>query len=344
MERIALLLSPSSNRVYGRQSGALALAELALAGRGALEQPASGAAQEVIGGVDYLTFEVPELTQRAATVLSHLSGTFAIFRATGSGLVPVDKVPLTTLPDDLVTIQRYQGKTNEQFTRLLINAAAFVSDLAPQYIDRRFCVFDPMCGRGTTLNQSLLLGWDAKGIEIDGKDVEAYAVFIERWLKDHRLKHSISFSPLRRDGRLLAKRLEATFAASKDQHRAGDVQRLDVWAADTLEVEQFLRPRSVDLIVGDAPYGVRHGSRSQGGRLERSPLSLLEAAAPRWQGVLRRGGGMALAWNTKVAARGDATAILEAAGFEVIEPPTQGSFLHAVDRSIERDVLLARRP
>ena len=185
MERIALLLSPSSNRVYGRQSGALALAELALAGRGALEQPASGAAQEVIGGVDYLTFEVPELTQRAATVLSNLSGTFAIFRATGSGLVPVDKVPLTTLPDDLVTIQRYQGKTNEQFTRLLINAAAFVSDLAPQYIDRRFCVFDPMCGRGTTLNQSLLLGWDAKGIEIDGKDVEAYAVFIERWLKDH---------------------------------------------------------------------------------------------------------------------------------------------------------------
>ena len=38
----------------------------------------------------------------------------------------------------------------------------------------RLTVFDPLCGRGTTLNQALMYGYDAAGLDVDGKDFEAY--------------------------------------------------------------------------------------------------------------------------------------------------------------------------
>ena len=343
MERIAILLNPSSNRVYGLHSARLALAELALAGKYALDESIENSTETLIGGVSYLTFGVQQLTTHDARILSNLSATFALFRLDGGSLIPIEKSLLDQLPDDLITIQRYQGKTNEQFTKLLINAAAFVSSFAPTYLDRRFLVLDPLCGRGSTLNQALLLGWDAIGLDLDAKDVEAYATFIQRWLKDHRLKHKASFGPLRRDGRVLAKRLEVSFAATKEQYKSEVVQRLEVLAADTTQTAEFVRAGSIDLIVADAPYGVRHGSTT-GGSLTRSPLNLLDAAAPGWLMTLRRGGGLALAWNTKVAPRHAAAGALEKAGFEVLEPDEATNLLNRVDRSIERDVLLARRP
>lgn len=343
MRRLALLVNPSSNRVYGTSAARLALAEIELASRGALRERIEDAKVEMLGGVPYVTFALESITSNDIQVLSCLSCVLALFEIDARKLSPLELSSLSQLSDSLVTIQRYQGKTNEQFTRLLLNAAAFVSDFAADYAERRFHVFDPLCGRGTTLNQALLLGWDATGIEIDRKDVDAYAIFLERWLKDQRLKHKASFGPVRQDGRQVAKHLSVTFAATKERYARGETQRLNVWSVDTLETERFVKARSMDLLVTDAPYGVRHGSLSGDG-LDRDPLSLMEAAAPCWFRVLRAGGGLALAWNARSAPREELIRSLQDAGFDVLVPHGVSALLHDVDRVIRRDVILARRP
>ena len=74
-------------------------------------------------------------------------------------------------------------------------------------------MLDPLCGRGTTLNQALMYGYDGLGVETDGKDVDAYAAFLRTWLKRKRLKHTAEMVPVRRDRRLVARRFEAVLAA-----------------------------------------------------------------------------------------------------------------------------------
>ena len=200
-----------------------------------------------------------------------------------------------------------------------------------------------------------MYGFDAYGADIDGRDVEAYAVFLQRWLKDKRLKHQADFSPVRRDRRVVAKRLRAEFAAGKDDYKAGDVQRVDVVEADTTRVGEFFKPQSADLIVTDLPYGVQHGShgagkpqpgRSQpGGRgLARSPLELLRSAVPHWAAVLRPGGAIGISWNTLVARREDAAEALVAGGLDVLDEGPFAGFRHRVDQAITRDIIIARKP
>jgi tRNA G10 N-methylase Trm11 len=259
-------------------------------------------------------------------------------------------VPLRRLDrydDDLLTILKYAGKTNEQFTKLLVNVTLAATLPAG---DRRPVLLDPLCGRGTTLNQALMYGFDACGADIDGRDVEAYAVFIQRWLKDKRLKHQAGFAPVRRDRRVVARRLTAEFAPTKDEYQAGQVQRLDVVEADTTRVGEFFRPGRADLVVADLPYGVRHGShgRAQGGRggqeLARSPLELLRSAAPAWAAALRPGGAIGISWNTLVTRRGDAAEALAAAGLDVLDSAAHRAFRHRVDQAVTRDILVARKP
>ncbi len=238
----------------------------------------------------------------------------------------------------------------------MLNVTLASSAFAGEAGSRRLAVLDPLCGRGTTLNQALMYGFDAYGADMDARDVEAYAVFIQRWLKDKRLKHQAAFSPVRRDRKVVARRLTAEFAATKDEYKAGDVQHLEVIETDTTRVGEFFRAASADLVVADLPYGVQHGSRSggrssggsharDGGRsLARSPLDLLREAAPVWAKALRPGGALGISWNTLVARREDAAAALAAAGLEVLDSAPYRAFRHRVDQAITRDVLIARKP
>ena len=308
MSRYAFLILPSHNRVYADAAPSLARAELAVVSAALPDGGISerSVAETVIGGVTYVTFTADELSDGDVALLANLSSLYALFEvagATGSELLrPVPLRRLDRYDDDLLTILKYAGKTNEQFTKLLLNvtlaSSSFAGELSSSSLRRgvRLCVLDPLCGRGTTLNQALMYGFDAYGADIDARDVEAYAVFIQRWLKDKRLKHQADFSPVRRDRKVVARRLAAEFAATKDEYKAGDIQRLEVVEADTTRIGEFFRPASADLVVADLPYGVQHGShgtgRAGGGggdragdgarTLARSPLDLLRAAAPAW--------------------------------------------------------------
>ncbi|GAA2630175.1 SAM-dependent methyltransferase [Dactylosporangium fulvum] len=344
MAQYALLILPSTNRVYADASVALTRAELAAFNRAVLDGRLSEPAEEPIGGVPYVTFEAERLGERDAAFLANLSSAYALFEVVGDLLRPVELRPLDRFDDDLLTIQKYQGKTNELFTKLLLNVTLLASAFAPQMLERRFRVLDPLCGRGTTLNQALMYGFDAAGVDRDQKDFEAYAAFIQTWLKRKRIKHHAEVGPVRRNRQVVARRLRVDLAASKDDYKAGETQVLDVVNADTVRSGEFFKPGTFDLVVADAPYGVQHGSRTAGKGLARDPGDLLAEGAPVWAGLLRSGGALGISWNTFVARREEAAGLLTAAGLRVVEEEPYGSFRHRVDQAIMRDILVATKP
>jgi SAM-dependent methyltransferase len=339
-----MLLLPSANRVYASAAPELASAELAVFSEAVLGGALSDIGLTHRGGVPYLEFTAGQLSAQDRAFLANLSASYALFEADGELLRPVELHRLDRYDDDLITIQKYPGKTNEQFTRLLMNVTLMASAFAPEMTARTLTVLDPLCGRGTTLNQALMYGYDAAGIDSDQRDFEAYSAFIRTWLKRKRIKHHVSFDgPVRRDGKVIGRRLQLTLAATKDEHQAGARQRLDVVCADTARAAEFFRPGSFHLVVADAPYGVQHGSRTTAG-LARRPQDLLAAALPGWARLLRPGGAVGIAWNTLVAPRADAAGILAASGLAPVEDGPYLQFRHRVDQAIVRDVLVARKP
>lgn len=338
----ALLIRPAANRVFGGQAGALVRAELAVASNHLLERRIDPGGLEEIGGVEYLTFRsATDLGEAGidADVVANLSSGFALFeRVAGDLLRPVVTTPLDRYDDDLVTIQRYAGKTNEAFTKLLLNVALFVAEgaFAALTADRRVVVLDPLCGRGTILNQALLYGADALGIDADPRDTQAYATFLKTWLQDKRIKHQLDAGAGRNRFRVSIGRKGAAGSSER--------QLVDMVDADTTAAATLFGRNSVDVLVADLPYGVQHGSRTEARGLARRPGDLLDDALPVWRTVVRPGGAIALSWNVKTIARTDVAAGLTQAGFEVVEPAEDCTFEHRVDRTITRDLIVARRP
>jgi SAM-dependent methyltransferase len=342
MARYALLVLPSANRVYAEVAVDLTIAELEVFNASVVGERLTDIAAATIAGVPYVTF-AGDLIARDLDYLANASARYAIFERHEDLLRPVAVSGLDRLDDDLVTIPKYPGKTNEQFTKLLLNVTVLASAAAERMLDARLRVLDPLCGRGTTLNQALTYGYDAAGMDLDGKDFEAYASFIQTYLKRKRLKHHADLGPVRRERKVVARRLTVSLAFTKEEHAAGDRLGLDVVHADTTAAGQFFRPASFDVVVTDAPYGVQHGSRTVAAGLRRAPLDLLREAAPVWTALLRPGGAMGIAWNTHVARREDAAAVLTDAGLAVLDGP-YARFRHRVDQAITRDILVATRP
>lgn len=330
--RYALLVSPSTNRVYAQSAAALARAELLAVGQQALGGAIGNVEQQTFGSVDYVTFDAPEPQGALLGWLSNLAATFALFRLDPDGrLQPLHLSRWDQLDSDLLTIQKYAGKTNEAFTKLLLNVTLASSAFAGER--RALSVLDPLCGRGTTLNQALTYGFHATGVEVDRKDFEAYALFFQRWVKDHRLKHhavqgSVKGHP----------KLDVELGVTKERFKAGDTLRLCYVSADTHAVSEVFSPRSFDLVVTDAPYGVLHGAQS-GPATARKPHELLETAIPVWRAALRPGGAIGISWNTLVLKRAALAQILEASGLSVVTFPE--TFEHRVDSSIARDLIVA---
>ncbi|HLU32611.1 MAG TPA: SAM-dependent methyltransferase [Natronosporangium sp.] len=344
MIRYALLVAPSANRVYAGQALRLTAAELtAFAERGL-----AGRVRDIAGielaGVPYLGFAADEpLAEADLAYLSRVSTAYALFEVEGDRLRPVALPSSLRYDEDLITIPKYPGKTNEQFTQLLLNLTVLASSRADQMLTRRLVVLDPLCGRGTTLNVAMRYGYDAIGIEADGGHVDAYGAFLRTWLRRKRLKHRVEAHPVRQGGRRVARRLAATVAPSREAHRAGDVQQVTVYHADTISARAFLRAGCCDVMVADTPYGIAHGSRTPEA-VRRDPRDLLAAAAPVWVELLRHGGALGVSFNTHLLTATDLADLLAGAGLEVVTSPAYQGFSHWVDQGITRDVVVARKP
>src|ERR1700684_1068106 len=277
MCRYALLILPSANRVYAAAATTLTMAELEAFGGSVLGGRIAGAAAATSGGVPYVPFTADLIDARDAALLANLSSVYALFQVEDGGsdggplLRPVELRPLDRFDDDLITIQKYQGKTNEQFTKLLLNVSLLSSAFAGDMLERKFSVIDPLCGRGTTLNQALMYGFDAAGLDLDAKDFDAYAAFIQTWLQRKRVKHHAERGRLRLGGKVAGRRLRVSLAADAGDYKSGRTQCLDLVNADTARAAEFFKPEALDLVVADAPYGVQHGSRTAAKGLARRP-------------------------------------------------------------------------
>ncbi len=343
MPEYAILVLPSANRVYTDTAPTLVRAELS-AFAPALSTEVADTDIRTIGGVDYVTLRTDRpLTDDDVALLSNVSSAYALFEVTGDLLRPLPMAPVARFGSDLLTIQKYPGKTNEQFTQLMVNLTVLASRWAADPFGTALHVLDPLCGRGSTLNQAMMYGFDATGVEISAKDFEAYERFIKTWLRGNRLKHTAQSGVLRRNRTRLGQRLEIDYAPSKEAYRAGHTRNLTYYNTDTLRTDELLRPDSVDLIVTDAPYGVQHGSRGDDDSLARSPRDLLAAAVPVWSRVLRPGGALGISFNTYVLARDELLGILDRAGLSVVNGPGYDTLTHRVDHAIVRDLVVARK-
>jgi SAM-dependent methyltransferase len=342
MTSYALLVSPSANRVYAQAAPALTVAELGVLEATVLAGRIGEVAVSELGGVPYVTFS-GDLAEDDLRHLANVSTAFALFAVEGDLLRPVSLHPLDVFDDDLLTILKYQGKTNETFTKLLLNVTVLASASSGRMLNDRLRVLDPLCGRGTTLNQALMYGWHASGLDVDERDFDAYAAFLPTWLKRKRLKHTADTTRLRREGKVLGRRFDAEIGVSKEAWAADDRIQVGVALVDTLRAREVFRPAGFDVVVTDAPYGVQHGSRAGHG-LQRSPLDLITAAAPVWAELLRPGGAIGIAVNNRVSSRYDVLGALAAAGLEPVDDPAYQDFEHRVDQAIVRDIAIARKP
>jgi hypothetical protein len=332
LRQFAVLTAPSSNRVYRKSATQLASAELGVIAP-ALHSELRVVGVATFGGVEYLRFEAPDLDEHDRVVISNLSTAFAVFEiaADGASLAPVDVTRLEAFGSDLITIQRYAGKTNEQFTHLLVNVAVAVSRAARERsgVGLPVRLIDPVAGRGTTLNRGLTYGFDVAGVDTDSSDFDAYRTFLTTYLKDTRHAFKMEEATVRKGPQAGSRRFTI---------RIGKTQRVDFIRDDTVNTADHFAARSFDVLVADLPYGVHHGATA-GGALARSPHDLVAASSASWRNVLRSGAGVALAWNTKTLERSALEELLESAGFTVLRP--QPSFEHKVDRAITRDVVMA---
>lgn len=343
MPDYAILIYPAANRVYAEASRQLLRAELAVFSRTVLSTPVADIAERVLGGVGYLTFRTSDrLSDTDVAYLSNLSTGYALFELDGEVLRPLDIEPIAAFDSDLLTIQKYPGKTNELFTKLLLNVTMLATSDPKRLLAGGAHVLDPLCGRGTTLNQAMMYGFDATGVEADGKDFDAYCQFIKTWLRNKRVKHSAETIAIRRNKVQLGNRIDIEYGRTKQQYKAGETRTLAYLNCDTSHTGELLKANSADVVVTDAPYGIQHGSqRPDKAGLTRDPVELLAAALPGWLRVLRPGGAVGISWNTNVTARADLVAVLTDAGLDIATDPGD-DFTHRVDQAIARDLIVAK--
>ncbi|SJN17544.1 TRM11 family SAM-dependent methyltransferase [Luteococcus japonicus] len=336
MPNHVMLLAPSANRVYAGESAALAAGELAISAPFA-KDPAT----TTLAGVNYLGFDTDALDDDALRLLARQSAALALFGVEGELLRPLELPDALTLSNDLVTIPKYPGKTNEQFTQLLMNVtlASIDTTLNPKAAQGPLAILDPLCGRGTTLMVAWMLGHNAYGVEGDEKSVEQMAAYLKTWLRRKRLKHTADTTPVRREGRAIGKRFDATL---KDE-----ALEMTVFTGDTRQSQYLYGKKKFDAIVTDAPYGVVHGAhhvtdvRGHAGKRDRSPSGLIGEALPVWASQLRVGGALGISWNTFGLSREDLASLMSEHGLEPQEGEQWMGFAHRVDSSIHRDLMVA---
>lgn len=291
--------------------------------------------EEKRAGQDFLCFTSEALTQRARDMLAGHSHLKVLFEAHGDGsMTPLFSAKPPAVGGDLSSILKYKGKTSELFTRCLISLTALESDFTGA--GERLTLFDPMCGRGTTLFEALNRGWNAVGSDIDAGDVHQGYAFFKRYLEYNRLKHEAKDFSMT-VGRDSVRRRQIAFALTREGLREG-AQTISFIAGDLVRAASAHKPGSFHLIAADLPYGVQH---SPGGN--KSLDALLKAALPALYRSLKRGGAIALSFNAYTMKREMIASLMEGAGFEPCRDESYQNLAHWVEQAVMRDFVIAVR-
>jgi hypothetical protein len=334
MKKLALKITPQRSVQYANMTGKLAGPEL-------LASPLGTAIQQIehvtFAGQGYLLVTIDdkgEISRALEEILPRLGATSEAYEffehigeVEGPFLRPLETSFAPFLPLEMAEIRRYKGKTNEVFTRVLLNIAVFAGAYS-NLCTGRLRVLDPLAGGGTTLFLALAAGYDAFGIEQQKQDVETTVVFIRQYLNSIHMP----YKELDERGRRAGRRYQFEIGGK------GATRSLVLAHGDTCEANLHMQEvpggPHMHAIAGDLPYGIQHFGEISG---------MLSKALPVWERMLLPGGTLALAWN---ATRIERTAIAELveghSQLRVRNDPPYTQFVHTVDRVIKkRDVLVA---
>lgn len=338
--RYALLLKPHANIRYRQSLEKLAKIELECMLQAWGLEDAAVSVQEM-AGEPFLTFETQRMTGEAWRELSrHSSVCLAAQVGEDGSLVPLERFVRGVMPDELPHVLKYKGKTNADFTYLMLHCAKTASAFAQT--DAPLRVLDPMCGKATTLFCAVCEGHHAVGIETDIKALREADTYYARFLKLHRLKHrrTEQSRTLRKSGSAPCVCYEA--AADAQAMKQGAVISLEMINGDAARAAEMVKPNSCHLVVSDLPYGVQHAPKENG---EIPALArLLRRVAPGCASVLKPGGAMAFSFNLNTLRRREVEQALAEAGMEVLAQGPYADFSHWVEQAVDRDVVIARKP
>ena len=372
MPSYRILPHPGVNAVFFDASETLSLAELSLC-LSKLQTRCGEPAACSLAGARWYAFDAENrLPEEDIARLSKLSSLYALFQTEGALLSPIEPIVFRPFPESLSAILKYTGKTNALFTRLMLHIAelslpdASTGRMTPEkkdsgmpgkisdhntveYIEDHEAItnedntfrpspkplrlLDPVAGKGTTLYEALMRGWDAAGIEIVAGAAHEAAVYFQKYLETEKWKHK-------------AQKEKIHGAASWRFRFARDKQGLNdspgEWfmiAGDGKLADRFFGKAAFDIVAGDLPYGVSHGNVA-GGRLMRSPVALLSECLPAWRAVLKPRGVLALSYNCLSLPREEICSLLSQNAFHVLSEPPYDRLAHRVDASIRRDIVV----
>lgn len=341
----AILFHPGHNRIYYETSLKLSVAEFSIVAQN-FSSPCENIRCQRLSGIEYLTFETRErLTSAELSMVSELSFLYALFELAelpeGIFLKPIEKSNVVFVEEGIGGILKYPGKTNETFTRMLINLAYY-----SQENRENICLLDPIAGKGTTLYEGLVKGFHVYGIEIGETPVNEAYHFLKRFLETARYK--FEYNSLKLSGpkkSFSAQRHTFQTAKTKVEWKQKNTHTIELVAGNSLYANKYYKKDFFDLLVGDLPYGVQHGNvtKENQSSLTRNPTELLNTCLPAWREVLKPMGTIALAWNCHVLPRQKMEYIFEELGFAVKRDTPYLQFEHRVDQSILRDIIVARK-
>ena len=125
MPSYALLVHPSANRVYALASEALTVAELGVLSRRPASTEGSARQSPPASPASRTSPSTATSPPTTSTYLGDVSTAMALFERNGTNLTPVELPRRDRFDDDLLTILKYAGKTNELFTKLLLNVTVW---------------------------------------------------------------------------------------------------------------------------------------------------------------------------------------------------------------------------
>ncbi len=337
--RYAMLLKPHANARYRQSLQQLAMIEL----QAILNAWTPGVVPEpqLIGGEPFLCFEASEMPRGLWRALSRHSGCALLCQMADGGLLrPVERQTDWFLPEELPQVLKYKGKTNADFTMMLVNCALAVSAFAQS--EGPLTVLDPVCGKATTAFCALCLGHNAIGVDRDDKALREADTYFARSLKLNRIKHKRTEGSQTLQGGGHAHTVDYTVALTAEDQKQGNTRTLRLISGDAGSLGKMMKSGSCHVIVGDLPYGVQHAPSE--GRGLSSPERLLARIADGCYQALKPGGVAAFSFNAYTLPREKAAAALAASGLEVLAQPPFDGFAHWVEQAVERDAVLAVKP
>lgn len=338
--KYGLLPMPHPNARYQEATRHLLINELEITFKG-IGFAFDKMAYETFSGLTLLTFESEPLKQDVLALVERLSAYQALFSCHDDCLRPLGGVWQPYFPKDLPAILKYSGKTNEAFTHLMIQVAIMSGGFAGQASDQ-LMVLDPMCGKGTTLFQSMVLGYDCAGIEQDPQAIHGLDTYLKRYLKHDHYKHATEHQTILFEGKKIGVKHTLKTANDVSAYKAGDTLTVQYAQGDTTYANVFYKKNSFHALVTDLPYGVQHKGGLKG-QMTSMP-ALLKSAAPAWKKVLKPGGVIVIAYNTHHFDRLEVDEVFIKEGFKCLKEDVYGRFEHWVEQAVNRDLLVYLKP